>query len=243
MNLRALYQHFNSNYLNRLYSRHCNASIKKNILKKQDYKENRVHFGRNAEVYRNKISGNVSIGEHCWISDSIIVTSNDTLIDIGRYSLAQGGQSQIVTRCKNNIKIGGFCTIGYGAMIVCHSHRTDTYTNSLLDKRIFGRPTVNISSLGNITIGHDCTLGMYSLVMPGATLGNGCIVLPNSVVTSSFEPYSIIAGNPAIKISSRFSKKKVEYLEDLNWYEWEYDKIAANLESLLKRVHRKREFN
>jgi acetyltransferase-like isoleucine patch superfamily enzyme len=243
MNLKSLYQHFNSFYLNRLYSRHCNASISRNSLRKQDYKENKVHFGCNAIVYRNKISGNVSIGHHCWISNSIIIALNDTMIDIGRYSLVQGGQAQIVAKHKNNIKIGSFCTIGYGAMIVCHSHRTDTYTNSLLDKRGFGRPTVNISSLGDITIGHDCTLGVYSLVMPGVTLGNGCIISPNSVVTSSFEPYSIIAGNPAIRIGCRFSKKKIEYLEDLNWYEWEHDKIAANLHSLLKRVHSERKFN
>lgn len=242
MNSGTLYRYLNRYYLNRLYSRHCDAFVKKNILKKQDYKEKRVCFGRNAQIYCNRISGNIRIGEYCWVSDSIITTSNDTIIDIGRYSLVQGGQSQISTKIKSNIKIGGFCTIGYGAMIICYSHRSDTYTYSLLDKRVFGRPAVNISSLGDITIGHDCTLGMYSFIMPGVTLGNGCIVSSNSVVTSSFEPYSIIAGNPAIKIGSRFSKKKIEYLEGLNWYEWEYDKIAANLESLLKRVHSKREF-
>ena len=96
--------------------------------------------------------------------------------------------------------------------------------------------------MGKIILGHDCTIGLNSFIMPGVTLGNGCLVMPNSTVTSSFEPFSIIAGNPATCIGKRFSKQKVEYLEKLNYYEWEHDKIIKNLDTLLSRVSVKREF-
>ena len=56
---------------------------------------------------------------------------------------------------------------------------------------------------GRINIGDNCFLGMRSTILPGVTIANNCIVAAGSVVTKSFlEPGSVIAGNPAKKITT-----------------------------------------
>ncbi|WP_400192022.1 acyltransferase [Hymenobacter sp. B81] len=48
-----------------------------------------------------------------------------------------------------------------------------------------------------VSIGDDCWLGTNVVVMPGVVLGRCCVVAANSFVNKSFEPYSVIGGNPA----------------------------------------------
>ncbi|WP_172842144.1 acyltransferase [Bradyrhizobium lablabi] len=49
----------------------------------------------------------------------------------------------------------------------------------------------------------DVWLGVHVVVMPGVTIGRGCVVGANSVVTRSLPPYSVAAGVPAREIRKR----------------------------------------
>lgn len=232
-----------------IVNKYCNLSLKKstnaksivnkNILSKKDLLK--IKIGKNIQVIENKLAGNITIEDNAWIFNSTITADSVAKVKIGRYTLIQGGGSQIAAK-HNDILIGNFCTLGHNAHIISFNHRTDTYTTMYLDKRIKGGTSVNSNSIGRVEIGHDCTIGFNSFIMPGVKLGNGCIVTPNSTVTTSFEPYSIIAGNPAICIGKRFSAQKIDYLEKLNWYEWEHEKIVKNIDNLLCRVTTKKEF-
>lgn len=237
--LRKLVRNYHLNYK---YSKENGANVKGNSFRVRSFHNSRIEFGECANVVNNTIGGNVKIGPHASIYDSSLTASRGNKIDIGSYTLIQGGQSQIRSKHKDII-LGSFCTIGYGAAIVSYSHRIDTYTTSFLDKRLYGRGSKNSISFGQIEIGHDCMIGLYSFIGPRVRLGNGCIVLPNSVVKSSFDAYSIIAGNPAVKIGSRFSEKQIDYLKELNWYEWENKKIVGNLDMLIQRVNAKKSFS
>jgi serine acetyltransferase len=46
-------------------------------------------------------------------------------------------------------------------------------------------------------IGSRCFIGGRSLIMPGITIGDGCIVGAGSIVTKDVPPGTVVAGNPA----------------------------------------------
>ncbi|MEO7975779.1 DapH/DapD/GlmU-related protein [Flavobacterium sp.] len=48
-----------------------------------------------------------------------------------------------------------------------------------------------------VVIGDNVWLGESVCVLPGVTIGEGCVVGALSVVTKSIPPYSIAVGNPA----------------------------------------------
>jgi acetyltransferase-like isoleucine patch superfamily enzyme len=54
-----------------------------------------------------------------------------------------------------------------------------------------------------VSIGDFVWIGTGALVLPGVTLGKGCVVAAGSVVTRSVAPFEIVAGNPARKIGDR----------------------------------------
>ena len=58
----------------------------------------------------------------------------------------------------------------------------------------------------NIHVGKGSWIGANVTVLPGVSIGNGCIVAAGSVVISDCEDNCLYAGNPA---------KKKRYLEDV----------------------------
>lgn len=55
-----------------------------------------------------------------------------------------------------------------------------------------------------IKIGNDVWIGFDAVIMKGVTIGDGAIIGARSVVTHDVEPYTVVAGNPAIVV------KKIE---------------------------------
>ena len=58
------------------------------------------------------------------------------------------------------------------------------------------------------------------------------IIGANSVVASDIPPYAVAAGNPCRVIRKRFDDEFIAYLLDLKWWDWDIEKIEANLEAL-----------
>lgn len=85
---------------------------------------------------------------------------------------------------------------------------------------------------GDTVIGNDVWLGYKSVIMSGVNIGDGAIVAAYSVVTKDVPPYAIVGGNPARIIRKRFSEEQIEQLLALKWWDWEIEKITANVQRL-----------
>lgn len=53
------------------------------------------------------------------------------------------------------------------------------------------------------------------------------------MVTKDVPAYSIAAGNPAKIIKKRFKDDVIEKLLDLQWWNWDFEKISKNLPHLM----------
>lgn len=126
------------------------------------------------------------------------------------------------------LHIGKFCSIAYGvAFMLGGEHRGDWCTtypfNAIIPEfsYIKGHPRIK----GDIVIGNDVWIGSNAKVMSGVHIGDGSIIAANAVVTKDVEPYSVVGGVPAKVIKKRFSDETIEVLEQMQWWDWDYEDI------------------
>ena len=72
----------------------------------------------------------------------------------------------------------------------------DAYSYIAFEARILSHDMVRNLQV-DTRIGKNCFIGGRSLILPGITIGDSCIIGAGSVVTRSVPPNSIVAGNPA----------------------------------------------
>ena len=72
------------------------------------------------------------------------------------------------------------------------------------------------------------------LSKPGLTIGDGAVIGAGSVVTRSVPPYAIVAGSPARIISYRFLKEVINFMLELKWWDWSFEKVKENMDLLMK---------
>ena len=80
------------------------------------------------------------------------------------------------------IEIGPETLIAFDAIILSHDFATERHSGK------FAQMT---------RIGSKCFIGCASIIMPGVTVGDECIVASGSVVTKDVPSNSIVGGNPA----------------------------------------------
>jgi chloramphenicol O-acetyltransferase type B len=85
---------------------------------------------------------------------------------------------------------------------------------------------------GNTVVGSDVWIGVEALILPGIKIADGAVIGARSVVTKNIGPYEIWAGNPAKLIRKRFSDDVIELLLKIRWWDWDIEKIRANINVL-----------
>ena len=93
----------------------------------------------------------------------------------------------------DNIIIGDNCNLAYGITISTSSHLIGDASR---------RAGENISQ--KVIIGKGSWIGARVTVLPGVTIGDGCIIAAGSLVNKDCDANSIYGGVPAQKIKSLF---------------------------------------
>jgi acetyltransferase-like isoleucine patch superfamily enzyme len=135
------------------------------------------------------IKNKVNIGSNAWMQTVPTTENSKPLIIIGENTNI--GRNVVISAAKK-ISIGENCLISYGISLLDHNHE---FKNINVPPLFQG-----IDKPEEILIGKDCLIGAHTFILKGVVLGEHCVVGANSVVCSSFPPYSVIAGSPARKI-------------------------------------------
>lgn len=128
----------------------------------------------------------LGLPEGCRVRESAKIIS-PSLLHCGKFVWI--GENSIVD-ASGGLTIGDHTTIAVGANVWTH---TSALSNIMMDNRsgnawVVRKPT---------RIGSGCYIGGPSSIYPGVTIGDKCIVMPMSVVTTDIPSNSMVAGSPA----------------------------------------------
>ena len=87
--------------------------------------------------------------------------------------------------CGGRVVIGAHCMIGSHVAI---SSLTHDHSQAKMFGTMVARP---------VTIGDDVWIGAHAVILPGVTLGEGCVIGAGAVVTRDVPPRAIVYGVPA----------------------------------------------
>lgn len=193
---------------------------------------------------KNDIFPNENIKSVCYIKNTV---KNPNII-IGDYTYysdkkdATDFESHVTHHysfMNDKLIIGKFCAIGEGVEFIMNgaNHRINsatTYPFSIM-RGGWEKTTPEIKDLpykGDTIVGNDVWIGQNVTVLPGIKIGDGSIIGANSVVTKDVQPYTIVGGNPAKFIRNRFDENTTKHLLEIQWWNWDLQKIFDNLEKL-----------
>jgi virginiamycin A acetyltransferase len=146
--------------------------------------------------------------------------------------------------------IGKFCQIASGVEFIMNGVNHQMACVSTFPFYIFEKWHENVPALdkfplkGDTVIGNDVWIGQNSVILPGVSIGDGVIIGTESVVGSSVEPYTIVAGNPAKTVRKRFDDELTALLLKLKWWDLPVEEIIElipllhdnNVESVKKKI-------
>ncbi|WP_083773651.1 DapH/DapD/GlmU-related protein [Paenarthrobacter aurescens] len=122
-----------------------------------------------------RIGSGTKIHGKCWFGGTNVSIGENCWINYGvTFDNAAG------------ISIASDCLIGPQVLFVTSSHEMGP------SERRGGDPTA-----GPIVVGSGCWIGARVTILPGVTVGNGCVIAAGAVVTSDCLPNTLYAGVPA----------------------------------------------
>lgn len=144
-------------------------------------------------------SASLHLKDGVWIGDDCELSTQGE-ISIG-FSTSLQNRSIIL----GDVTIGSGCACGPNLYISSAWHHFAD--DAALPIRWQDARAISSASKSNLSrqvlIGDDCWFGINVVVAPGVTVGRGCIIGANSVVTKNLAPYSVVAGSPAKLIRKR----------------------------------------
>jgi acetyltransferase-like isoleucine patch superfamily enzyme len=143
---------------------------------------------------------NLAVGDHVWV---------------GHYSILDATEGLVIEEG---------CQLAFRVSILTHGSETAI--------RLLGREFVSIPSAerrgytrGAVRIGAYTYLGSASMILPGVSIGKGCLVGAGSIVSRDIPDYSIVAGQPGRVVGSTIDADAKQF-EEYDYSETYYDAQA-----------------
>jgi len=150
----------------------------------------------------------------------------DGILKIGAFTGVYGGRLR-------HVSIGRYCSIAPGLDCGWDDHPSDWLTSSMMGyvpdihgwRTFLGVPEEKLPAYNSLrgctVIGNDVWIGQGVFLRAGVTIGDGAIIGARSVVTHDVPPYSVVVGQPARIIKSRFSDELIKRMMAVRW--WRYN--------------------
>ena len=199
------------------------------FYKKKLRKKHKLKIGH--KVYINRVT---TFGGRNYLSN--YATLKDSHIGFASYL----GERTVIRKTK----IGKYTSIGPDVKCIFGKHPSHTFASthpaffstlkqagfSFTDKQLFEEyeAPINSDAKYQIEIGSDVWIGANVSIMDGITIGNGAIIAANALVTKDVPPYAIMGGLPAKVIKYRFNKDEIEFLNNLQWWNKNYEWVKKN---------------
>ena len=182
-----------------------------------------VIFGSGAKAYKTVFEGKNSVNSNTTIIDSYVGMSTYF-----------AGDSNLT-----KIKIGRFCSVGRHVETDFGLHPSNFISThpcfyslrkqsgfSFTQTQIFEEHKfADVEKKYLVIIGNDVWIGNDVKIMDGVTIGDGAIIAMGAIVNMDVLPYTIVGGIPSRVIKKRFSDEQIEFLSNLKWWNWEFQKI------------------
>lgn len=142
-------------------------------------------------------------------------------IDVGYYSYGCFDP----WRMPGPMTVGRYCSIASTVRVALRNHPIESLTtHPVLYERKFGLVDADPGPADALTIEDDVWIGHNAIILPGCKrVGRGAIIGAGAIVTRDVERYSVVAGNPARRLSMRFSPEMIAAVEASRWWEWDLE--------------------
>lgn len=181
-----------------------NETNNKNAIKEAELQaligENSRFFPE-AKVYNSLSKENIVIGDNTHIRGQLLVFKYGGSIKIGSDCYIGDG-SRIWSG--ESVIIGDNVLVSHNVSIVdTNSHETDHFERAKRYKDlIINGPWKDKGSIKTspIRICDYVWISFGAIILKGVTIGEGAIVAAGAVVTKDVEPFTVVAGNPAVVV-------------------------------------------
>jgi acetyltransferase-like isoleucine patch superfamily enzyme len=128
---------------------------------------------------------------------SNIITGVNGTIRVGRFVILEA--TNII--CNESISIGDHCMFSWGSVV------TDSWPNQedfspLVRKEMLEKAALSairhleFKETKPVVIGNNVWVGFNAVILPGVTLGNGCVIGSKTIITQDVPPYAVVVGQP-----------------------------------------------
>jgi acetyltransferase-like isoleucine patch superfamily enzyme len=141
----------------------------------------------------------LTVGDASGVYDrAALVVGRHGRVTVGAFTVLNG--TYVI--CDDRVDIGAHCLLSWGVVITDNwfgESASPTERRSALVMAA-GDPLRHAPAVGTprpVVLEDNVWVGFDAVILPGVTLGRGCVVGSRSVVSEDVPPYAIVAGDPA----------------------------------------------